>query len=399
MKIRATDRTGFVLPAVIFALAIMGLLSVVSLRTADDEHRSSRALRESGAALYAAEAGANTVRGTVTGTPGTTLLDSIAVTLAPGDSADLGWKALPGGASYRAVIHRADGGTRFTKYTLTTEGRGAGLWGGRRAITMVFAANSVSMPPSFSALGSADGTAVPPFAVTLNGNSYLVDGKDTQMPSAVNPANLPAGCTAPTSENKVAFGLSSPESKAILDAEAGIDKKTQFRGLKPGSTTNEYQSGSSWDTTTTSPPGELQVLVDLLLPTATIWPSGSYTGVYGSPTNPGVFATTDGDLTFKGEGYGILIVTAGVLKISGNAYWEGLILAVGVGSIEITGSGNEIYGEILVANTQGGTTNLYVGGNAQIMYSSQALCRVEEEGLLVVSGVHVVSGSWMQLSR
>ena len=55
---RVAGREGFVLPAVVFALAIMGVLAVASLRTADDEHRPSRALRESRAALSTAGAGA-----------------------------------------------------------------------------------------------------------------------------------------------------------------------------------------------------------------------------------------------------------------------------------------------------------------------------------------------------
>ena len=392
---------GFVLPAVIFSLAIMGLLAVVSLRTANDEHRSSRALRESSAALYAAEAGVNIILGTVVDSP-KTVLDTLAFTLARGDSVDLGWSTLPGGASYQGVFHHYDNGAK-PMYALTVAGRGAGPWGGQRAITMALKADTIRPPLPIieSALGSVDGTAVPPFVATLNGAAYLVEGKDTQMPSASDPANIPTGCSAtPTSENKLGFGLTSPESKTILEAEMGIDKHQRFRGLKPGNTNNQYQAGSSWDTVATSSTEDLQALVDALLPTATIWPSGLYNGTYGSPTNPGVFATTDGDLDFKGTGYGILIVTAGILHISGNAYWEGLILTVGVGSVEITGSGNEIYGAILAANTQGGATNLYVGGNAQVMYSSQALCRIKKSGMLPplgISALAVVSGSWMQL--
>ena len=128
MKIRVTDRTGFVLPAVIFALAIMGLLAVASLRTANDEHRSSRALRESGAALYAAEAGLNITRAS---------WDSTAINaLAPGESMDGGWQVLSGGASYRAVIERYDGGGP-RMIGLTVQGRSASLWGGRRTIAGV----------------------------------------------------------------------------------------------------------------------------------------------------------------------------------------------------------------------------------------------------------------------
>ncbi len=58
MNDSASKREGFVLPTVIFTMAILGLLAAAALSTANDEQRSSRAMREAGAALYAAEAGA-----------------------------------------------------------------------------------------------------------------------------------------------------------------------------------------------------------------------------------------------------------------------------------------------------------------------------------------------------
>ncbi len=386
---------GFVLPSVIFALAVMGLLAMVSLRTANDEHRSSRALRESSAALYAAEAGANVVRGTVVDALGMTLLDSIAPTLATGDSADLGWKALPGGASYRAVIRRTDGGGTSSTFTLTVEGRGAGLLGGQRAITMALTAERTSLPIT-SAVGVVDGAGAPPLAATFIGNSWGVGGQDSEMQSVVgNPANLPAGCTAPTSENKPGFGLSTPESETYLGSELDLPQREKFKGLKNGSTTNEYDVRDSYGDVTNTTAAELQALVDALRPTATLLPPGNISYDLGTPTAPGVFLA-DGDLTFTGNGYGVLIVT-GDFKVTGNSLWEGLILIVGTGNASFTGSSNKIFGAILMANTQGGTTNLYVAGNAEVAYSSQALCRLVEGGLLGLSPVVLVSGSWMQL--
>ncbi len=131
---RPADRDGFVLPTAIFTMAILALIAVAALATANDEHRSSRAMRESNAALYAAEAGVNLVRTIQIDTSGTLLLDSIAPTLAGGDSVDLGWSSLPSGASYRAVFRRYDTG-RQQMFGLTVTGRGAGPWGGERVIT------------------------------------------------------------------------------------------------------------------------------------------------------------------------------------------------------------------------------------------------------------------------
>lgn len=135
MSIRTTDikprlvgREGFVLPAVLFAMAIMSLLAVMALRTASDEQLSSRALRESAAALYAAEAGVSIVRDA---------WDKAAVdALASGDSIDTGWNSLSDGAAYRGVIMRGDD-TGQRLYTLTVQGRGAAGVGGRRTITVL----------------------------------------------------------------------------------------------------------------------------------------------------------------------------------------------------------------------------------------------------------------------
>ncbi len=388
---RVAGREGFVLPAVVFALAIMGVLAVASLRTADDELRSSRAVRESGAALYAAEAGASMVRGT--------LIDSITAALtASGDSTDLGWLALPGGASYHALIRRVDDGgdSLAATYTLSVEGRGAGLWGGQRAITMALTAVTIILPALTSAIGVVDGAGAPPLAATFNGNSWDVQGKDTEMQSAVsNPANIPAGCTVPTSENKPGFGLSSAESATIFGDLLDVPQREKFKGLKKGSTVNEYGVKDSYDDVTTTTAEELQALVDALSPGATLLTDTSINWDLGTVDSPGIFLA-DGDLTFTGNGYGVLIVT-GDFKVTGNAVWEGLVLVVGTGNASFTGSSNKIFGAILVANTKGGTTDLYVAGNAAISYSSQAVCRLEQAGLFD-SGFTLVSGSWMQLS-
>ena len=76
-----------------FTIPILALIAVAALPTANDEHRSSRAMRESGAAaLYAAEAGAGWIlRTQVAGTK--TVLDTIYASMAPGASVDPGVSA------------------------------------------------------------------------------------------------------------------------------------------------------------------------------------------------------------------------------------------------------------------------------------------------------------------
>ena len=127
-KSRAADQRGFVLPGVIFSLAMMGLLAVVAVRTADDERRSERALRESGAVLYADEAGLRSALGAWP----TTAVQA----LKPGDSLSLGWQLLPNRASHRVVIHRVDQGG-LQQYAVVAQAKGAGPLGGRSTVVQM----------------------------------------------------------------------------------------------------------------------------------------------------------------------------------------------------------------------------------------------------------------------
>ena len=122
-----STRRGFVLPAIIFSLAIMSIIVVVALTTADDERRAARATRETTLATYAAEAG---VRKTLA-----SIADSSTSVAALnfGDSLDLGWQTMPNKAAYRAVIYRTDnGGTK--QYMVVVQGRRTGSFGGQTAI-------------------------------------------------------------------------------------------------------------------------------------------------------------------------------------------------------------------------------------------------------------------------
>lgn len=115
-------RRGFVLPTVMFAVAVMSVVVVAAINTASDERRSSRATREATLALYAAEGGLRQVYGS---------WPSVAVkALNAGDSLDLGWVNLPNRASYRAVIHRLDKGNSLQEYNVVVQGRRKGESGG-----------------------------------------------------------------------------------------------------------------------------------------------------------------------------------------------------------------------------------------------------------------------------
>jgi hypothetical protein len=122
-------RDGFILPAGLFALIVMAILMVAALRLSDDERRSTRALRESGVALYDAESGLNRTLGAWP--------TSGVIVLAPGDSLDLGWATLSNGAKYRTVIHRVDAGATTRLFAVMVQAVGAGGLGGRSSVTTV----------------------------------------------------------------------------------------------------------------------------------------------------------------------------------------------------------------------------------------------------------------------
>ena len=119
------NRNGFVLPTVVFSIAIMSIVVVAMLSTASDERRASRAVRESTLAVYTAEAGLRQTYGAWPSAP--------VKAMNPGDSLDLGWQTLPNNEKYRAVIHRVDNGG-LQEYNVIVQGRRPGLYGGSSTV-------------------------------------------------------------------------------------------------------------------------------------------------------------------------------------------------------------------------------------------------------------------------
>ena len=119
-------REGFILPTGLFALILMTVLMVAALQLGQDERRSTRSMRDSGVALYVAEAGLARTVGT---------WPAGAAALNPGDSLNLGWTTLSNSSKYRAVLYRVDGGTPTRMYNIMIEGIGAGALGGRSNLT------------------------------------------------------------------------------------------------------------------------------------------------------------------------------------------------------------------------------------------------------------------------
>ena len=167
-------RKGFVLPTVMFSVAVMSIVVVAAINTASDERRSSRATREATLALYAAEGGLRQVYGS---------WPSVAVkALNPGDSLNLGWRTLPNKASYRTVIHRVDR-TGLQVYNVVVQGRRKGESGGVATIVGVvggipkitygvFSKTNIALGPN-GIFDSYDSEVAPYNAATADSNGTL----------------------------------------------------------------------------------------------------------------------------------------------------------------------------------------------------------------------------------
>ena len=250
-----TARKGFVLPIVVFALAIMSIVAAAVLSTSNDERRTSRASRESTLAMYAAEAGLRRTYGS---------WPAAATNLTPGDSLDLGWQTLPNKAAYRAVIHRVDPGG-LQEYAVIVQGRRTDPTAG-----IVTIAGGVGGFPVFRNAVTTDS------ALYLN-NGGLFDGYDSERgayvaASADSTANLRAGVTL-----YIAQTLVKGDASAVGAVSFGSG------AIVTGSTTSNVPAVSPND----------------VLPC----PGGGFTPTAKVPTGPGInYNSTTGVLYVNGGG-------------------------------------------------------------------------------------------------
>ena len=122
-------RRGFILPMVLFGLAIMGVLVLAVVSTSADDRHGSRNVLESTRSFYAADAGLNQIVAEFD------LNDYRDLVSTPGTTADLGWQNLPGRAGrYRGVIRKlAD-----NLIELTVDGRSGAAGQGLRTVQVLF---------------------------------------------------------------------------------------------------------------------------------------------------------------------------------------------------------------------------------------------------------------------
>jgi type II secretory pathway pseudopilin PulG len=167
------DRRGFTLPVVILGIVFMSTIAVVVVSTSTDEQKTSRAVRASMEAFYAAESGLNAVQSTWNDTTAT--LDSLAHDLQSGATLDLGWSTLADGSSYKAGVMRLNNAGTQNVFLVSVVGRDASGHGGERALVN-------RIPGELKFGGCCESAAMIRGAVDVNSRTGIT-GTDTDPPS------------------------------------------------------------------------------------------------------------------------------------------------------------------------------------------------------------------------
>ena len=390
------EQTGFVMPTVIFALVILGVVAVAALSMASDEQRSSRAFRESGLAVYAADAGLRYALGT---------WDTTAVkALNPGDSLVVGsgWTSLPNRASYRVVIYKADSG-QLQQFVVVAQGRRPSQVGGQATVTAlvsgvplfkyaIFTPGNISMAAA-SATDSYNSTNGPydPAAIDSSGSiaangSISLSGGGTIVNGDATAAGTNSGGTVTGTRRAGATPFPTP---ATLQCPAG-----GYTPSVPSGSGISYNPGTG----VLSVSGGKNLTLDA--PTAGHYYFSSVVMAGGSTltlsTSEHVDIYLDNVLNLSGGGIintSALPPTLGVWACGNPASPQAWTLSGGAGAyftayapnhaITLSGSG-DLYGAVIGASF----TSL---GGSQVHFD-EALRQLPSKKLTAVSG------SWAQVS-
>ncbi len=327
---------GFVLPVVLFGLVLMSTVAIVAMTTSDDEMRSSRAMRESAAAFYVAEAGLHETYATWNSYPA---IDS----LAPGDSLDLGWQTLANGASYRATVYRWDGGDE-PMYQVQVEGRSSGLAGGQKTLSL--------SPTSGTGWGyrlgaCCDGPATVRGETTIDDTS-VVNGYDQHPPGWED-----AGVCSDELNDKPGLIMKDTTELDMRDDESTLDGDPRIVEMpEMDDSTFSWFNGLTWDSLNAMADFELGTPgTGMSLDASDVYPRYNGDGTcdtshpynWGSddPNDPCFdhfpIIVTYGDFNFKGLTYGQAILLPDTATVV-DTIWQGKKIS----SVDTTVLGGEI---------------------------------------------------------
>lgn len=380
-----TPRTGFALPAAVFALVVVGVLVTGGFYVARQESRIGVASKHATQAFYLAERGVSDVAAD----PDITMLNALSMW---GDTvvADT-----VGEGIWEVEITRMAPQTYFLDGTGTITRGGAILGGAHRRIGMI------------AKLFTFDLDA--PAALTTQG-SLRIGGSTEILGNDLMPSDWDAYCTDPQ-ENKPGVMIDDTTNISYNGGAWTVDGDP---ALQEDSTLTADKlldlGGTRFD--------DLARLADIEFPgtitlTVTapdsVFSGGSYVCRKGSnfnwgdPLHPGaacfnyfplIYAAQSLHISSSDSGQGILLVE-GDLTITGGFEFFGPVIVKG--TLSTTGTGGHIRGAVIAANVDLDTTKVL--GNALVQFSSCSVSRALLNNQNLTRLRPLAQRSWVDLSN
>lgn len=402
------NQQGVGLPLALFALvSLMGLLFTF-LSLGSNEPLIARNHAEGSEARYIADAGIEWAFDALAGNPNWNAvllgLDGLPNTADDGFLAtSMPLPGLPAASGTFSVTVRNDtqpGDTQITGMALDpggafndTNGRliitSVGVVG-QATRTITVSLRRIDLPPVVAAL-SLPGTQA---TTTFNGNSFIVNGNDTNLNDTAGPGSPVWGVAVAngntTNENEVQRSLSGAQQDNVLGRQQNAGQ--------PAYGDNTISPDAALTSSAVSNfVAAVKALADLSF-TSTQARSLSFTNIgarcaadpaattcWGTPSNPKLIYikgdpnSTSLALKVSGAstGAGVLIVEDGDFAISGNFRWNGIIIVTGQNvGVSYQGGGRQtVYGAVISNETSatGSFKDALVSGNAKLLYSTEAV--------------------------
>ena len=207
-----------------------------------------------------------------------------------------------------------------------------------------------------------------PSVFNFSGNSFLVDGNDTNIDGT------PGAC---------------PPVPGIGVIDAGSEADA-LGALTNPQRNNIQGQGHFPSVDVLSDPPDLVGIADTLSQnanrtyTGTTSVSGATASSWGTTANPQI-TVIDGDLTISGNGRGAgVLIVRGDVRMTGAFRWDGVVIVLGT-DVTIRGT-PDIYGCLMI---QADTVDFEIKGNIGVRYSCEAL--LGNEGIMSLGAATIVS--------
>ena len=382
-----THDGGFVLPIMVFALLMLGVMGAASLQSSRDELLSAAAVNSSNLAFYAAEAGIHNAMASWDAWNIDTLVAN------PGDSLVESWTTLENGCDYQVVYRRVDGGDLASDklYLVESTGQSPGLNGGKRRVGMM-----VKERKWFNSAITVGGDMKLEGNPTIAGGCSDIHSNGHFMISGTTTLDGNASAT----DSASVPGVLLSQLGDTLTATEGTPEK-EIPDLDPMDYCDEadYIFENGWGTEVAT--GTNRNLI------ASWWGWKYSSGMYVTDNNsvmPGVYCMdSDAQLNHQigtaANPLAITILSVGTVTIPGDPYMvpahSDSLLIIAEGDVMV--NGNPVAGEITFEGLIYAGAQCEISGNPVIY--GQVVCRDDPNppGSLELASENLVSGN-MQLT-